>query len=70
MSIAAKGIYKDGKIKLLEELKGVKEADVLVVVIRKRENVTTKIVEALKEVKLMRDGKLSEREWCEVRDEI
>ena len=36
MSIAVKGIYKSGKIKLLEELKGIEEADVIVVVTKKR----------------------------------
>ncbi|MGR3309338.1 MAG: hypothetical protein ACUZ77_01040 [Candidatus Brocadiales bacterium] len=75
MSIAVKGVYKDGKIKLLEELKGIEEADVIVVVTKKRKkekkkDLTSEVRKALKEVKLMREGKLPEREWHQVRDEI
>lgn len=76
MSIAVKGIYKKGKIKLLEKLEGVEEAEVVIVVTKekggkkKKEDLTAKVIDALNEVKLMRKGKLPEREWCKVKDEI
>ena len=75
MSLAVRGIYKSGKVELLEELTGIKEADVIVVVTRKRkkekrEGHTAGIIEALHEVKMMREGKLPEREWQQARDDI
>jgi len=71
MYFAVKGKYKKGKIELLEELKGIEEADVLVVILKKREeDITAEVLKALEEVKLMRKGKLPELSWREVRNEI
>jgi len=75
MSLAVRGIYKGGKVKLLEEFTGIKEADVVVVVTRKRKtekkkNPTGGIIEALHEVKMMRKGRLPERDWQQARDDI
>jgi hypothetical protein len=75
MSLAVRGIYKGGKVKLLEKFTGIKEADVVVVVTRKRKtekkkNHTGGIIEALHEVKMMRKGRLPERDWQQARDDI
>ena len=71
MYFAVKGKYKKGKIELLEELKGIEEADVLVVILKKREeDITAEVLKALEEVELMRKGKLPELSWREVRNEI
>ncbi len=73
MYLTVKGIYKNGKVTLLEEIEGIKEADVLVVVLKKRgrkKRLTEEIVEALEEVKLMRTGKIEERDWEEIINEI
>ena len=75
MSLAVRGIYKGGKVELLEKFTGIKEADVVVVVTRKRKTEKKKkhtggIIEALHEVKMMREGKLPERDWQRARDDI
>ena len=70
---AVKGVYKDGKITLVEKLEGIEEADVLVIILRekkKKKSLTDEIVEALEEVKLMREGKIIEKDWEELRNEI
>ena len=70
---AVKGIYKNGKITLVEKLEGIEEADVLVIVLKekkKKKSLTDEIVEALEEVKLMREGKIIEKDWEEIRNEI
>jgi phage terminase large subunit len=70
---AVKGVYKDGKITLVEKLEGIEEADVLVIVLKekkKKKSLTDEIVEALEEVKLMREGKIIEKDWEEIRNEI
>jgi len=75
MSLAVKGIYRGGKVELLEDFAGIKEADVVVVVTRtrkteKKKSQTAGIIEALQEVKMMREGKLPERDWQQARDDI
>ena len=70
---AVKGIYKNGKITLVEKLEGIEEADVLVIVLKekkKKKSLTDEIVKALEEVKLMREGKIVEKDWEEIRNEI
>ena len=70
---AVKGVYKDGKITLVEKLEGIEEADVLVIVLKeekKKTSLTDEIVEALEEVKFMREGKIIEKDWEEIRNEI
>ncbi len=73
MYVAVKGIYKDGKVSLLEKLEGVNEAEVLVIVLkkkRKKKTLTNEIVKALEEVNLMRKGELPEKDWEEIVNEI
>ena len=68
-----KGVYKNGKITLVEKLEGIEEADVLVIVLKekkKKKSLTDEMVEALEEVKLMREGKIIEKDWEEIRNEI
>jgi len=70
---AVKGVYKNGKVTLVEKLEGIEEADVLVIILRekkKKKSLTDEIVEALEEVKLMREGKIIEKDWEELRNEI
>ena len=61
MYLTVKGRYKNGKIELLEKLEGIEEAEVLIVVTkekRKKKTLTDELAEALKEVKLMKKGKI------------
>jgi predicted metal-dependent TIM-barrel fold hydrolase len=70
---AVKGVYKDGKITFVEKLEGIEEADVLVIVLKekkKKKSLTNEIVKALEEVKLMREGRIIEKDWEELRNEI
>ena len=70
---AVRGIYKNGKIILVEKLERIEEADVLVIVLKekkKKKSLTNEIVKALEEVKLMREGRIIEKDWEELRNEI
>ena len=70
---AVRGIYKNGKIILVEKLERIEEADVLVIVLKekkKKKTLTDEIAKALKEVKLMREGRIIEKDWEELRNEI
>ena len=63
---AVRGIYKNGKIILVEKLERIEEADVLVIVLKekkKKKSLTDEIAKALKEVKLMREGRITEKDW-------
>jgi len=73
MYLTVKGRYKNGKIELLEKLEGIEEAEVLIVVTkekRKKKTLTDELVEALKEVKLMKKGKIVEKTWDEIKNGI
>jgi hypothetical protein len=70
---AVRGIYKNGKIILVEKLERIEEADVLVIVLKekkKKKTLTDEIAKALKEVKLMREGRITEKDWEDLRNEI
>ena len=73
MYLTVKGKYKNGKIELLEKLEGIEEAEVLIVVTkekRKKKTLTDELAEALKEVKLMKEGKIVEKTWDEIKNGI
>jgi len=73
MYLTVKGRYKNGKIELLEKLEGIEEAEVLIVVTkekRKKKTLTGELAEALKEVKLMKEGKIVEKTWDEIKNGI
>jgi len=73
MYLTVKGRYKNGKIELLEKLEGIEEAEVLIVVTkekRKKKTLTDELAEALKEVKLMKEGKIVEKTWDEIKNGI
>lgn len=73
MYLTVKGRYKNGKIELLEKLEGIEEAEVLIVVTkekRKKKTLTGELAEVLKEVKLMKEGKIVEKTWDEIKNGI